>query len=81
MRSIVLMASLVGLSAPWNSARAQAGIVTEEVQLDAELTAYEQTVPRAEIRISGRLGLETIDVVATRLSLCLLYTSPSPRDS
>ena len=69
MRSIVLIASLVGLSAPSNGARAQAGIVTEEVQLEAELSAYEQTIPRAEIRVSGRLGLETIDGVATRLSL------------
>ena len=48
---------------------AQAGIVTEGLSEDSRLSAYEHVVPRSEIKVYGRLGAETIDVVATRLSL------------
>ena len=35
----------------------------------------------AEVRGGGRVPFEAIVVIHTQPSLCLLYTSPSPRDS
>ncbi len=70
MKAIVLIAAgLVAASATLNKVGAQAGIVTQGESDSSELSAYEQSVPRAEIRVYGRLGMETLDVVATRLSL------------
>jgi tetratricopeptide (TPR) repeat protein len=59
----------MGVTATWNKVGAQAGIVLDAPTAESELSAYEQAVPRADIRVYGRLGSETIDVVATRLSL------------
>lgn len=53
---------------------AQSSILSEDRSSDiAEqteaLTAYERTIPRADVRVNGSLGLETIDVVATRVPI------------
>ncbi len=70
MKSIALIAAaLVGISAAPSKVGAQAGIVPPTQADNAEVSAYDQVVPRAEIRVYGRLGMETIDVVAARLSL------------
>lgn len=75
MKPLILLAGCLAatpIAAPYLFA--QSSILTEDLTQDVQeqteaLTAYERTVPRADVRISGRLGMETIDVVATRLSI------------
>ncbi|QDV05002.1 hypothetical protein Poly30_04970 [Planctomycetes bacterium Poly30] len=69
-----LLGCLAASAASVTPIAAQSSILTDDLSTDiAEqteaLTAYERTVPRADVRINGRLGMETIDVVATRLSI------------